>query len=222
MALSDQERNIELFTLYTFAVGRYRKYFSFVLGIAMTYYVLGILPQVYFLLRAPVDPTLRSQLLSVALSLFQMLLSIGFIKIMLKLVDDRDTGVTDLFNNLSLLLSYLVASFLYSLIVIAGLFLLIVPGIIAAVRLQFFPYYIIERDANAFQALQNSYVSTRNLTFELFLFGLTVLILNVAGVMVFGIGLVLSYPVTTMATAVIYRGLKDEAEQIPTIDYLPE
>jgi uncharacterized membrane protein len=214
-----QERTIDIPRLYKYSFSRFIKYASFVIGITLTFYVLAFVPQVYFTLRAPQEPTGETQLISFILTLLQLYLSLGFIKIMLCLIDDRYVEVKDLFNNARPFLSYFVASFLYGMATLIGLLLLVVPGIFIAVRLQFYPYYILEEGDTSMSALQKSYYATQNLTLELFLFGITVLLANVLGVLFFGIGVLVTYPLTTMATAVIYKGLRSETARIPTEAY---
>lgn len=60
----------------------------------------------------------------------QFIISIGLIKISLKLCDNQKPQVSDIFSGYPLFLNYLIVSIVYGLIVIAGFILLIVPGII--------------------------------------------------------------------------------------------
>ena len=214
-----QQLSINLVELFKISFYQYRKYASFVIGAMATYFVLAIIPQIYFMLQAPQEPTTQSQLLSIILTLVQLFLSLGFIKIMLLLIDDAYVEVADLFNNFKAFFSYFVAYFIYMFAVAIGLFLLVIPGIFVAIRFQFYPYFILEENDSSIGALQKSYYLTQNLTLELLLFGIAVLVLNLLGILFLGIGIIFTYPLTTMATAIIYKSLRKEAEVIPADSY---
>src|SRR5699024_8620343 len=103
-------RTIDFIPLFKYSFYQYKKYASFVIGVMVTYFVVGVIPNIYFLLRAPETPDFNTQLLSFFLTLVQLYISFGFIKIMLLLIDDRHVEVTDLFNNVRGFLSYFVAN----------------------------------------------------------------------------------------------------------------
>ncbi len=213
------QRSINLVEVFKFSFNQYKKYASFVIGAMLTFFVLAIIPQIYFMMRAPDPPTTKAQLISFVITIVQLFLSLGFTKIMLLLVQDEFVRVADMFNNFRIFLSYFVASFLYGIAVTLGIFLLVLPGIFIAIRFQFFPYFIIEEKTSSFTALKKSYDLSQNLTLELFLFGVAVVVLNIVGILLFGIGIVFTYPLTTMATAVIYKSLAEEGQAIPTNTY---
>lgn len=194
-------------------------YASFVIGAMLTFFVLAIVPQVYFMLHAPENPTTQSQIFSFFITLLQLFLSLGFTKIMLLLIQNEFVEVADMFNNFNVFLSYFVASFLYGIAVSLGTLLLILPGIFIAIRFQFYPYFIIEEGVSSFTALQKSYFLSQNLTLELFLLGIVVIALNIAGILFLGIGIIFTYPLTSMATAVVFKSLIEEAESIPSGSY---
>lgn len=214
-----QERTIDIGALLKFGALKYRHYFSFLIGAMITYFVLAVLPQVFYLVYDPPMASLSDRIISILFNLLQMLLTLGFTRVTLQLIDNEHTEVTHLFNNMDVFLSYFVATVIYMLLVFGGLILLVIPGIFAGIRLQFYTYYILEEQMNAFDALRASFEDTQGLTLQLFLFGLAAIVLNLAGMFFLGIGFMFTYPVTMMATAVIYRGLRGKASHIPTPAY---
>ena len=213
------KRTIDIPGVYKFSFSHFKKYASFIIGVSATYFVLAIVPQIYFAFRAPQEPTTESQFFSFMLTLIQLFLALGFTKVMLLLIDDKPVEIVDMVNNLNLFLSYFVASFLFGMAVLIGFFLLIIPGIYIGLRLQFYQYYIIEEGDNSFTALKKSFDATEDLALELFVFGLTVLLINLGGVLLFGIGMLVTYPITTMATAAIYKSLSSGESTIPNNAY---
>lgn len=214
-----EQLSIDLAQVFKFGFHQYKKYASFVIGAMLTFFVLAVIPQVYFMLRVPDPPTTKAQFISFALTVIQLFLSLGFTKIMLLLIQDEFVEVADMFNNFRPFLSYFIASFLYGIAVTLGVLLLVIPGIFIAIRFQFFPYFILEDEVSSFTALRKSYILSQNLTLDLFLFGVVVVVLNVAGILFFGVGIILTYPLTTMATAIIYRSLIEKEPGIPSESY---
>lgn len=213
------QNSIDLVSLFKFSFQQFTKYASFVIGAMLTFFVLAILPQIYFMAQVPNEPNTQAQFISFLITLVQLFLSLGFIKIMLLLVQDEYVEVADMFNNFRPFLSYFVASFLYGIAIVIGLLLLVIPGIIIAIRFQFYPYFILEENVSSFTALKKSFYLSQNLTFELFLLGAVVIALNLAGILLFGVGIILTYPVTTMAIAVVYKSLTEEGQSIPSDSY---
>lgn len=210
-----QNRTIDIQALYRYSWKLFTTYAAFIIGIMVTYYILAIVPRIYYLLTMPEEPTMQTQFTSLILTLIQLYLGLGFTKIMLLLLDNNFAQVSDLLSGFRMFVSYFVASFLYGFGVMVGLFLLVIPGIFIAVRLQFYPFYIIEQGDTGIAALYKSYYATENMTLELFLFGITVLIANLLGAALLGVGIIISYPITTAATAIIYKGLIKESQHFP-------
>ena len=86
----------------------------------------------------------------------QMVITMGFIRISLRLCDNDRADLADLFTCFPLFFKYLAGSILYALIILGGLILLIVPGIIWAIKFQFFSYFIIDRELGPIEALKRS------------------------------------------------------------------
>lgn len=207
--------NIDIPPLFKRSYELFKSYPSFIIGVMTTFFILGLVPQVYLFLNAVPEPDFERQFISIIALLVQLFLALGFTKIMLFIVDDRPVDINDLVNNGRTYFSYVVAHFIYIIVVSIGLFLFIIPGVYLAIRLLFYPYYIIEYGDTSFIAIQKSWQATDGWMLELLLFGVCVLGLNVLGTLCFGIGVILTYPITTMATAIVFKGLDDGADDIP-------
>ena len=130
-------------------------------------------------------------------------------------LDLYDTGEADLSKIGGLLpqfLPYLGGKILYGLIVLIGLILLVVPGVIVSYMLLYVGYLIIDRNLGPIEALKESKVVTDGSKWHLFLFSLAVALLNIAGVLCLLVGLLVTIPVTLMASVYVYRQLSPRLE----------
>ena len=109
------------------------------------------------------------------------------------------------------------ASILIGLIVVAGLILLIVPGIMWSLRFMFVPYLVIDRKLGVFAAMKESTRITLGHKWQLLgLIGMLAL-LNIAGFLALIVGLVVTIPVTMIAVAHAYRTLEHAASEITPV-----
>jgi len=140
--------------------------------------------------------------------LLATIMAMGMTRIVLKFVDGGRGDFNDLFSNFDVFLDYLGASVLYGLIVLGGLCLLIVPGIIWAIRFGFFGYFILDRKLGAIDALKASSALTKGAKGDLFIFGLAAIGINILGALCLGIGILVTQPTTSLAAGFIYRRLQ--------------
>lgn len=139
----------------------------------------------------------------------------GLIKVCLKFCDGIKGQLDDLLSSFELLATFIASSILYFLIILGGLILLIVPGIIWAIKFSLYGYFIVDKKLGPVQALKASAEATAGAKRDLFLFGLLLLLINLAGALFFLIGLFATIPVSMIAYAYVYRKLsmgKEETE----------
>ncbi len=139
------------------------------------------------------------------------IINLGTINIAVKLSKNEDITYGDLFTKARLFWKYLFASIIYSIIVLLGLILFIIPGIIWSIKYQFFGYFIVEEDINPIESLRASAKITEGLKFYLFIFMIFIIILNVVGVILLGVGLFITIPITIGAYGFLYRTLKKQS-----------
>ena len=140
--------------------------------------------------------------------LMDSVFSLGFSHIALLLYDNERISYKDLFACTHLAIKHFIASLLNACIVTLGLLFFIIPGIIALVRLGFFSYIIADKGLGPLAALQESYRLTTGITTQLLGVLLIIILLNSLGGALFGIGLFLTYPITVLLYAYIYRQLQ--------------
>lgn len=144
---------------------------------------------------------------TIAAWVLQIAVGLGLIGQALKIVDGAKPPVMDIFSYFNFIWRYFLASTLYGLIMFIGLILLVVPGIIWAVKYSLFSYFIIDKQAKPLEALQLSADATQGIKGQLSLFLLLLLLINIVGAAAFGLGLFITLPVTYLAWGYIYRQL---------------
>ncbi len=141
---------------------------------------------------------------------FQMVAGIGLLRIALKLCDNLKQEFSDLFSCFPLFFKYLGGMTLYGLIVLGGLILLVVPGIIWAVKFQYYGYCIVDKKMGPVAALKKSAAMTRGTKGDLLLFNLLLIGINILGLIALFIGLFATIPVTLIAQTRVYRILSEQ------------
>ena len=184
-----------------------KKNLGFFIGLLLVAGIIYIVPGVLAELLRKTAPVL-SALIRVASGLINLLMIMGVTRVVLKLSSDEETEFFDLFSAYPLYLKYFGGSILYGLIVFAGLLLLIVPGIIWAIKYQFFGYFILDKEMGPIEALKQSASITAGAKGDLFLLGLLLSCINVLGVLCLFVGLFATIPATMLAKAFVYRALQ--------------
>lgn len=188
--------------------------FWFFVGIILITGIIGFVYN-YFQPRANEEYTLPLvvTILITALYIFiQTVIKMGIIKISLKFTDGKKAEYADLINTYKLFWRYFFSSVLYALIVTAGLLLLIIPGIIWAIRYQFFGYFVLDEGAGPFEAIAKSGDITRGAWWDLLFFWTAKFVINLVGFFALLIGLFWSYPTTLVADAHVYRQLRQSTK----------
>ena len=144
-------------------------------------------------------------------------LSIGIIKIALTFCNEQKPKIAMLFNFSDCFWKYLFAAILYFLIVVAGIILLVVPGIIWAVKFALFPYYVVDKGLGPVEALKASSRTTMCLKWPLFGFGILCVAINMAGFLCLIVGIFATYPMVLVAKALVYRQLHAQTERLTNI-----
>ncbi len=156
------------------------------------------------------DVVLLSAIVSLASWIIGIVMSMGFIKIYLKLVDGQKPVYHDLFLNYHLFLNYLLGSIVYGLLIAIGLILFIIPGVYFALKFQFASYFIIDKGVDPITAFKMSSKMTQGMKINLLLFDILLFLVIIAGFLALGVGLVLAVPTTSVALAFVYRKLSSQ------------
>jgi uncharacterized membrane protein len=153
------------------------------------------------------DLPLIAALLAITGGILSLVVQMGMIKVSLKFCDGIKGKLDDLLSTFKLLLSMIIASIVYFLIVIGGMILFIVPGVIWGVKFSLYPYFIVDEGLGPIEAIKASGNATDGAKLHLWLFGLLLGLINIAGALALFVGLFATFPTSMVAYAYVYRTL---------------
>lgn len=146
------------------------------------------------------------------------LVTIAMISVLFVIVSGHKPHYKDLtvpFSTYKVTLHYFLAMILYLLAVLAGLVLLILPGIYVAIRLQFFSYLAVEHEnMGPVDILKKSWALTRGKFWKLFGWSILLFLINFAGLLLFGLGLIFTIPITAITYTQLYKKLVGHAPEV--------
>lgn len=159
--------------------------------------------------------TLMRWLIAPVLFLATVQMSIVWVRTILRVQDDRAPTTTELTHvDLAELFQYMLGSLLYGLVVACGMVLLVVPGVLWAIKYCCTPFLIVDRGLDPLTAMRRSAELTGPVRGQLFTFGLTLLGVNILGALALGVGLLFTVPVTALALGQVYRQLLHSADEL--------
>ena len=135
-------------------------------------------------------------------------LMVGFYRLALKTIEGGPVELADLTRTVGRGSTLLLAFCIYLLKVLGGLVLLILPGIYVAARYALFGCVVAAEPVTAMTALRNAATLSEGRWWSVCLFMLVMLLLNLAGAAFLGFGLLLTFPVSILATSDLYRSLR--------------
>jgi len=138
-------------------------------------------------------------------------IEVGLLRIGLALEDGRKARLADAFNHFSLAPSFLAGQLLYLAMVIAGLVLLVVPGILVAARFALFGFQNASGESGVLRSFKQSWNLTRGATSRLAASLITLFVFNLLGAALLGVGLFVTVPISVLMMASINRQLSAAA-----------
>lgn len=150
-------------------------------------------------------------------TLLSIFISLGAIKIALKFVNKEKAEITDLFSQYHIFIDYFVGTIIYTIVVLAGIFLLIIPGIIWSIKFRYFGYLIVEENLKPLDAFKKSAKITQGVKWQLLEFSFILVLISLLGFVAFFIGSFITIPLVLLAEVFVYKKLK---EKIPITDPL--
>jgi uncharacterized membrane protein len=125
----------------------------------------------------------------------------------LKAARGETPEVSDMFAAFSNYWNAVLAGLLAGVITAIGFVLLIVPGIIFACKLAFVPYLVVEWKMDAVTAVKESWRMTGGYALDIFLIGLLGIPIAIAGLICFGVGIIITSMWVTATMASLYHAV---------------
>lgn len=205
-----QKKNFDMGKAIKFGWNIMKTNFWFFFGIIWTAIALSLIPNLpmQIIVRSSRFPNygfiviIFFYIISIIIS---SIVQMGYINIALIFCNGEKPRYSDFFAIYPLVFRYLIASLLYGLIAIGGYILLIIPGIIWSIKFQFFGYFIVEQKCGIIEALKRSAAITKDIKWELLLFGIVLYFINMLGVIALFVGLFAAVPTTLVAYTYVYR-----------------
>jgi hypothetical protein len=176
--------------------------------IVFTWMLLGVifLVSIFFAILDPKGQNAFVSLLSVAVSVF---IQLGIYALLLKLVRTGEEGkLEEIAGQRDIYWRALGGMILLGILVSVGLVFFIIPGVYLAMRFFFVPYLFVDQKLSIGQAFTESTRLTDGIKMNLLGFTLVMVLVNFAGFLLFLVGLLISIPVTGIASIMLYDKVK--------------
>lgn len=185
----------------------YKKYWRLLVGIFIFIAVLSII--VGFI--AEEGNSGSSYLLNM---LLQSFVGVGVITISLAIYEKKE-GIEfkTFFSRMEYFINYFIGILIYSIIIFVGLILFVIPGIIWALKYQFFGYFVVERGLSPMDAIRESGKITMGKKWFLFRLWVVLIVLNIIGALFVGVGLLVTLPLTILSTVYVYKKILEKKEE---------
>lgn len=155
--------------------------------------------------------TIEGALATVALTLVSVVVGVGLMYISLKLARGEHASYRDIVPPTKMVWHYFCASVLTGVLIVVGFILLIIPGIYLALRYSMVRYLIID-GVGITDSLRKSAAMTDGMKWKLLGFLGVVVLVNIAGALLFIVGLLITIPTTVIAYAHVYQKLNSRVE----------
>lgn len=161
------------------------------------------------------DTTGLIRFLASVLSFFLgQLVAIVWISLALAIIDGRPISGESLLPDGSTLISYIIASLVFSVMLFVGLVLLIIPGLIVAVVFGVYGWALVDKGLDPIGSLRESSRLTAGRRGQLFVFILAAIGLNILGLLALVVGVLITSAVTLIAAGHVYRQLDGSLQPI--------
>lgn len=191
----------------------FKKDLGFIIAVFAIMFGLNVafsfISPVYYNFENPSSMEMNWTMFAIILILLgiSVIIDAGITKIALNYTYNEQSNIGDLFSNARFAPRIFLAGIIYAIVVFAGIILLVVPGIILAIKLSQFKFFIVDKDMGIIDSFKLSWEVTKDAKLDLFLYGLALVGLSILAIIPLFLGFIVLVPVTWLAQAFIYREL---------------
>lgn len=149
--------------------------------------------------------TFFSVLMHLAGTIVNLFVSMGFYRSALMITAGEKPGYDQLYSNDQNFVSWLLSNLLFGLIITIGFLLLIIPGLYLIARYGLYPYFLLDRDLGPMEAIKEAGKASEGKRWQLFLLYAACFLANIVGLLLLGVGMLVTVPLTLLVLAVAYR-----------------
>lgn len=142
-----------------------------------------------------------------ASAIIALFMQMGFLKSALLITSGIKPGFEQLYVNSHHFIAWIVAQFIFVIIVTLGFIFFIFPGFYLLARFSLYPLFILDKNMGPLEALKGAKVVSKGQCWFLFLLFLCTFLINILGCLFFGVGLLITIPISALAWALTYRKL---------------
>lgn len=142
------------------------------------------------------------------LGIVTAIMQLGYVKILLNVTGNKPITLRQLFGNHNFSVRYVVGVFGYYFLVGVGLCLLVVPGVVYALRYSMWPFFLVNKDLDLVDSFKESKRVTKGSKKELLHLYLVCTGCVVVGALPFGLLLPVAIPVALLMVGHAYRKLQ--------------
>lgn len=135
------------------------------------------------------------------------ILELGMINVYLRVLDGEEAKVADLFSASKQMFTYVMGNFCFNFLLFWGYICFIVPGVIVSIAVQFYSYFIVDKEIGPIESIRASWIASRGARLNILLMVLLFHVFRTIGTMMFFIGLLPVNMIISLATADLYRQL---------------
>jgi hypothetical protein len=131
----------------------------------------------------------------------------GYYFVAFQIVRNRDYAFGDFFQGFQKFLPIFLTSFVSTILTAIGFVLLIIPGIYLAVAYLFAQAFVIDKNFEFWSAMETSRKLVTRKWFSFFALALALMVLNFVGALIFGVGLLVTIPLTFCIIAAAFEDI---------------